>query len=69
MKMKQYVESKKNNVRPMTQVINAMGRELAADIVKEVKALKPDQKELRKQLNKERIKALGLTLIQGGKAE
>lgn len=69
MKMKQYVESKKNNVRPMAQVINTMGRELAADIVKEVKTLKPDQKELRKQLNKERIKALGLTLIQGGKAE
>lgn len=60
---------KKSNASAMTEVVKKMGFELAADIVKEVKELKPDQKELRKQLNKERIKALGLTLIQGGKAE
>lgn len=60
---------KKSNAIGMPETVKKMGLELAADIVKEVKTLKPDQKELRKQLNKERIKALGLTLIQGGKAE
>lgn len=69
MKVKQYLESKKNNVRPMAETLNAMGRELAADIVKEVKELKPDQVELKRQLNKERIKALGFKLIQGGKSD
>lgn len=45
-----------------------LGRELAADIVKEVKTLNPSQIEYRRELNKDRIKALGLILIQGGKS-
>ena len=46
---------------------NKPRQKLAANICAEVKTLGPDQTELRKMLNQERIKALGLTLIQGGK--
>lgn len=44
-----------------------MGQSLAANLVNEVKRLSPSQVEARKELNKQRIKALGLTLIQGEK--
>lgn len=60
---------KKSNANAMPQAIAKLGQELAADIVKEVKTLKPDETAKRKLLNKERIKALGLTLIQGGKED
>jgi hypothetical protein len=48
--------------------VTKMGQQLAADIVKEVKRLNPTQNEARKELNKQRINALGLKVIQGGKA-
>lgn len=54
-------------MRQVKGIADKLGQELAADIVKEVKTLGPDQTELRKVLNNERIKALGLTLVQGGK--
>lgn len=64
------VEPAKKLVTPMTEEVNKMGRELNADIVKEMKergeTLTP---AMRKLYNKERIKALGLTLIQGGKED
>lgn len=53
---------KKKNV-----ALQKMGRDLASDIVKEVKQLNETQGDVRKELNKARIKALGLKLIQGGK--
>jgi hypothetical protein len=53
--------------RRQEKTITKMGQELAADIVKEVKKLGPDQTELKKELNKQRISALNLKLIQGGK--
>lgn len=59
---------KNSKINAMPLAIQKLGRELAADIVKEVKELKPDQVELKKKLNKERIKALGFKLIQGGKS-
>ncbi len=45
-----------------------MGRELAADIVKDLKSGEFSP-EMRKELNKERILALNLVLIKGGKYE
>lgn len=60
---------KKSNVSTMPEAARKFDLKLASDLVAKVKELSPDQKELKKQLNKERIKALGLTLIQGGKSE
>jgi hypothetical protein len=60
---------KKSNANAMPEVARKFDLKVAADLVTKVKELGPDQKELKKQLNKERIKALGLTLIQGGKSE
>jgi DhnA family fructose-bisphosphate aldolase class Ia len=61
---------KKTTIQAMSEVAQKLGQELAADIVKETKErgekLSP---EMRKQFNKARIKALGLTLIQGGKSD
>ena len=60
---------KKSNERAMTEAARKFDLKAASDLVTKVKELGPDQKELKKQLNKERIKALGLTLIQGGKED
>ena len=48
--------------------LDKLGQELAADIVAELKRSEVSP-EMRKELNKERISALGLKLIQGGKHE
>lgn len=66
----------------MKQTIKQMSQELARDLSEEVKAIKVKletekltsyNKEylvsLKKELNQQRIKALGFTLIQGGKNE
>ena len=53
----------------MKATVELMGQELAREICEEVKTLEPSQFELRKELNKQRIQALGLVLIQGGKSE
>lgn len=63
-------------------MIRQMSLELAAEIAEEVKVINArlesgeltakqikGQIEIKKELNKERIKALGLYLIQGGKEE
>jgi hypothetical protein len=50
-----------------TKTLNKLGQELNRDIVEQVKTL-PVDSELRKELNKQRISALNLKLIQGGKA-
>lgn len=50
-----------------------MGRELNREIIEELKQIEEENPEvardLKKELNKDRIKALGLTLIRGGKYE
>lgn len=51
----------------LNKSLNKLGQELNRDIVEQVKTLDASQSELRKELNKERIKALNLKLIQGGK--
>jgi len=65
---------KKSNAIGMPEAVKKMGQELNRDIVEQLKEVKNDYteesyKDIRKKLNKERIKALGFTLIQGGKAE
>jgi hypothetical protein len=64
----------------MKRAVKEMSQELARDLSEEVKAIKVKLEteklsqslrdyltESRKELNKQRIKALGFTLIQGGK--
>lgn len=60
---------KKSDAKLMPEAARKFDLKVAADLVTKVKELGPDQKELKRQLNKERIKALGLTLIQGGKED
>lgn len=49
-----------------SSTIKLLGRELAADIVAELKSAEHSP-EYRKEMNKQRIEALNLKLIQGGK--
>lgn len=57
-------------VSPINETIDLMGRELAADIVADIKMRGDSLSPIaRRDLNQQRIKALGLTLIQGGKEE
>lgn len=51
-----------------------LGRELNRDIIEDLKLRQeyyPENafKEFKKEMNKERIKALGMYIIQGGKSE
>lgn len=65
----------------MNDIIKQLSRELASDISKEVKLINKrlesgelsrsqikGQLEAKRELNRQRIKTLGLYLIQGGKA-
>lgn len=54
------------NIAKRRETVQKMGLELAADIVAEMKGAKLSP-ECRKEMNRQRIAALGLKLIQGGK--
>lgn len=56
------------NGNRVNKEVTKMGQELNRDIVEQLKNLDPSQFDIRKELNKERIKALGMFFIQGGKA-
>lgn len=49
--------------------LNSIGQELNRDIIEEIEKLNPNDVKTRKELNKDRIKALGLKLIQGERKE
>jgi hypothetical protein len=57
----------RSQVKETSRVVAQMGRELAADIVANLKDTEHSV-EYRKEMNKQRIEALGLKLIPGGKA-
>ena len=62
-----FTEFLENIKDPFQFKIEIMGQELNREIVDTLKDIV--DKDLRKELNKDRIKALGLKLIQGGKSE